>query len=104
MKPRDPAKMRLAIEKIDEMLVLEAKKLDLLRELKRCLLVIELVPDLDHKDVASTSVHDSASSMWNPIKDMTLVVHLKDGGSRKFPLVDVDPALWPEGVKAPKNR
>lgn len=100
---RNPATMRQAIESIEELIVLEGQKVNLLHEMKRCLLLLELVPDVPKDGIKRTTVDNRNYGMLNHVRNMTLVVHLVDGSERRFPMLDVDQTLWPAGTIVPKE-
>lgn len=90
---------------IDEMITLLRKKIDLLGELKRALMIADLVgiPPRELKQRITTGVRGTGNvSTYNPKPwlHMIYTVRVGDGAPQEFPLKEVPLALWPDDMAA----
>ena len=89
---------------MDEMIVLCAKKVELMKQLKRAYRIAELV-GVHPKDLTGVvKTHTIPSGrMYRPWVGVDFAVTI-DGNTQKFPLKDVHHDLWPEDILAQYKR
>lgn len=89
---------------MDEMIVLCAEKVELMKELKRAYRIAELVGvhPKDLKGVVKTHTTPSGR-VYHPWVGADFAVTI-DGNTQKFPLKDVHHDLWPEDILAQHKR
>lgn len=89
------------IDNIDRLIALSEEKIATLKELRRCLLIADLLGlrPADVKDVVRITYHPS-DNVLRPWQGTIMTVRVGDGPLEDFALTNVDKRLWPDDIRA----
>lgn len=98
--PRDAATARAAADNVAQLIELELKKIETLRELRRALLLMAIVPNIfDMGKVRTQVIGKMAYSTIfgdTPTSETLFVLIPEKGEQVEVPLFDVPMELWPD--------
>lgn len=102
------SKTKQAVAALDESIALHHKMIETMTNLKRALLVAELLgvapKDVDGPIKFWTYSIRSGAYSFRPWLDTVLRARIGDGEDKEFPLKDVPMELWPEEIRAAYER